>query len=468
MNSKQSFSDFKSDFYAKVSDFTLFDCAEFNALKIVLDGLKVDYVSRGKVKSPIFQSLFVYESINLLKRLKSSILKSNLGHSKQAIEALKNKPYLISDDGRIAIDANGLPHSYYFSNLMNALQNELCVHVIDKKRHQKSQCHFIIEQLTQSIVLQTLNEREKLLIANIRTTFKRIKASKIFNEKELHNIAFAFQNFFNQYKTWSRLLDQLNPSLMFCIVHYHNEGKMLAFKRKGIKVIELQHGLISTKDIFYVFPAQVKAVVDKALFADEIWVYGNYWKEVLSRGAEYSHHTKVAGYYLYDQFEGYADAAREIDLFASRNQLILITTQTFLHEPFVAYIKWLNNDILKRKLPFKILVKNHPLEKKEHYQSLEKEELVKIVNYPLPVIFKQVCMHVTIYSTTLYDGARAGVPGFSLYCEPQKDYIEEILKSGVAVALQPNQNPIDLISEMKTADADYYYKEFSISELLPL
>jgi hypothetical protein len=87
MNSKQSFSDFKSDFYAKVSDFTLFDCAEFNALKIVLDGLKVDYVSRGKVKSPIFQSLFVYESINLLKRLKSSILKSNLGHSKQAIEA---------------------------------------------------------------------------------------------------------------------------------------------------------------------------------------------------------------------------------------------------------------------------------------------------------------------------------------------------------------------------------------------
>ena len=27
---------------------------------------------------------------------------------------------------------------------------------------------------------------------------------------------------------------------MFCIVHYHNEGRTLAFKRKGIKVIEFK------------------------------------------------------------------------------------------------------------------------------------------------------------------------------------------------------------------------------------
>jgi hypothetical protein len=61
---------------------------------------------------------------------------------------------------------------------------------------------------------------------------------------------------------------------MFCIVHYHNEGKALAFKRKDIKTIELQHGLIAATDVFYVFPPQTKSIINKALFADEIWVYG--------------------------------------------------------------------------------------------------------------------------------------------------------------------------------------------------
>jgi hypothetical protein len=465
MDSQKSFSDFKEDFYGRVKDFTLFDCAEFNALKIVLDGLKVDYTSRGKVKSPLFGSLAAYRFENFLKLLKLKLSGAQVASDKE-IKAFQFAPYAISDESRFGLDSQGKPHSYYFAELIETIGKHQCLHVIDKNRHPLLKADLVYERLSNKFLFLPFNNHEHELITAIRSTYNKIKKSSIFNQKELENIAFAFQNFFSQYRVWSRMLENVNPKALFCIAHYHNEGKLLAFKRKGIKIIELQHGLISTKDIFYVFPAQIRNVAERCLFADEIWVFGNYWKQVLEQGHEYVSKIKVAGYYLFDKFEGYPHAEQVIDDFAKGKKMILITTQTSLHEAFIKYIQWLNNDIGVRNLTYRILVKNHPLEKKEHYQQLTGLEHVLMVDYPLPIIFKKVCLHVSIYSTTLYDGARAGIPGFSLYTEPQKDYIEEILKSGVATALMPNQNPVDLLNQTKPVNAEHYYSRILIKDLL--
>jgi len=465
MSSTPSFTAFKTEFYAKVKDFSIFDCAEFNALKVVLDGLRVNYISRGPVKTPIFGSLIKFQIENKLKSLKAKAA-GKQQYSLNQLNAFKNKKYLISDDGRIALDAAGMPHSYYFTDVMQALNNNDCLHIIEKKRNEKATFDLNYEVLTNTFLLAPINNDEKKLINDIQITYKRISNSGLFNESDLQNIAFAFQNFFNKYKIWSSLLAIVNPQQMFCIVHYHNEGKILAFKRKGIKVIELQHGLIATTDIFYVFPAQTKSIIHKALFADEIWVYGNYWKQVLEKGVEYLYKIKVAGYYLFDNFKGYEAIEKEIDDFSAGNNLIIITTQTTMHKAFIAYTLWLAKDIETRNLPYKILVKTHPLEKQEHYAILHQTAGVKMVNHPLPVLFKKTQMHVTIYSTTLYDGARAGVSGFALYNEQYKDYIQEIIQSGVAQPLAEKENPIDLVTHLKTVDAGFYYSEFNIRNLM--
>jgi hypothetical protein len=465
MSAKQSFTDFKVDFYSKVTDFSLFDCADFNALKIVLDGIRVNYISRGPVKSPIFGSLLKYELENRLKILKAKT-SGTKKYSLEQLSAFKNNKYLISDDGRVALDSDGIPHSYYFTSLIQSLTNKNCLHIIDKKRNEKTTCDLNYELLMNTFLLAPSNSDEKQLIHDIRITFQRVSNSGLFNAKDLQNIAFAFQNFFNKYKIWSRLLAIVKPQTMFCIVHYHNEGKMLAFKRKGIKVIELQHGLIATKDVFYIFPSQTKSIIEKALFADEIWVYGNYWKTVLEQGVEYINKIKIAGYYLYDNFTGYEKAEKEIDEFADGKKLIIITTQTSLHKPFIDYAFWLANDIEVRNLPYKILVKTHPLEKQEHYDVLHESKGIKIVNYPLPVLFKKTQLHVTIYSTTLYDGARAGIPGFALYNEQYKDYINEIIESGVACPLAIGENPVDLMDQLKIVEPSYYYSKLNVAALI--
>ncbi|MCC6252117.1 MAG: hypothetical protein IT238_06605 [Bacteroidia bacterium] len=465
MSIGQSFSDFKQDFYYKVKDFKVFNCAEFNALKIVLDGIRVDYVSRGPVKSPIIGSYLKFELINKIKRVLLKIKKTQV-YSTSYLGSFSKYKYLISDDGRIALDAQGTPHSYYFDTLINSLGHNQCLHISDKIRNNKAKYHIHYETLINTLLYLPSNEHEKILIREINITYNNIVKSNYFNQKDLENIAFAFQNFFNKYKVWSRFLSFVNPQTAFCIVHYHNEGKILALKRKGINVTELQHGLISTKDVFYVFPPMTSSIINIALFADEIWVYGQYWKTVLEKGVEYVNKIKVAGYYLYDSFEGYNQILDEIDNFAEGNKIILVTTQTTLHQPFNDYIIWLANDIAQKKLPYKIIVKNHPLEKAEHYQILNDLKNVKIYNYPLLVLFKKSQIHVSIYSTTLFDGVRAGVPGFALYNEQYKDYIEEIIQSGVATLLQIKENPIEKLGNIKTAHPDYYYSNFDIGNLI--
>ena len=461
----ENFSSFKTGFYAKIKDFTLFDCAEFNALKIVLDALRVDYVRKGAVKSPIMDSLWKLKLIDVAKETRSK-LKKEVRYSAQELAAFSQKKYVIADDGRFALDSKGEPHSYYFSVLMQQLKEENCVHVIEKVRHKKSVFDIDYNKLITTFLHQPLNKSETALIKDINVTFERIQKSGLFTEKDLQNIAFAFQNFFNKYKVWSRFLAYLNSSQFFCIVHYHNEGRTLAFRRKGIKVTELQHGLIAKTDVFYVFPKAVKTIVDKALFADEIWVYGAYWKNVLEHGVEYINKIEIVGYYLFDDFSGYESQEAELDALKKDKKAILITTQTTLHEPFVAYVKWLANDIATRNLNYCIFVKNHPLEKPEHYQELAQIKDVFIVNYALPILFKKVDLHVSIYSTTLYDGIRVGIPGFALHCEPYKDYIEEIVASGVAIHLQANQNPIDLQEQLKKASPEYYYSKFELEKVM--
>ncbi len=464
MSKNQSFTDFKAYFYSKVTDFSLFDCAEFNALKMVLDGLRVDYASRGTIELDIFGPLWKYDFLNFLKRVKAKT-KNPKQYSIAQIVQFKSKKYLVIDDGRVALDAKGMPHSYYFSTLMQSINRADCLHITEKKRHENSIYDLNWEELTNQFLLAPSNADEKQLIIDLKITYNNIKKSNLFSQKELLNIGFSLQNFFYKYKIWARLLTIVKPQKMFCILHYHTEGRTLAFRRKGIEVIELQHGLIATTDVFYVFPAQTKSIINKALFADQIWVYGNYWKNVLEKGVEYINKIKVAGYYLYDNFTGYEHIEKEIDTFAEGKKLIIITTQTTLHKAFIDYTLWLANNIASRNLPYKILVKTHPLEKQEHYAILNHTKGVKIMNQPLPVLFKKVQLHVTIYSTTLFDGARAGVPGFTLYNEQYKDYINEIVQSGVAYPLAQHENPIDLIDNLKAVDASYYYSDFKIQDL---
>ncbi len=450
-----NFTDFKNSFYSRVKDLSLFDSTCGNLLKVVLDGLKVDYVSKFKVQPELFYPLPAFLIIQKIRYLRYK------PQSNFSFASFKQRETLIFDvSGRYVRDAQNQAFSFYFHKIIAEIGVKNIIHFV---RTLKTNDIGYDVKMSQTDYLKhaapTRNELQ--LRKELIRVYKRIKLSGLFNAQELKNIQIAFSSFFTQRIYWRCVFDQL-PDLkqVITIVHYHNEAMISMSKERGLRVYELQHGIISTKDIFYALPMAVSPIIDKAFFPDKIFVYGAYWKHILMKGGEYFHRENdivVLGNYFYQTNLANLNEERTFNTFKESNKIILITTQTFMHEEFIEYILWLSNDLIKHNLPYKIVLKRHPSEKGELYDCFLKSKNVLICDFNLSFLFKNSDIHISIYSTTLFDALQYGLPNFSLASYHSEDYREEILQEKIALPLGKKENPVFLLEQSPKENFDYKY-----------
>ncbi len=429
-----TFTNFKTQFYSRINNFELFDCGDVNLLKVVLDGLKVNYISKGNVRAYIFYPLFIYNFISFIKRV--FFLKKNTQFNKDNFfKSKENTQFLVSDIGRIIYDSDKNPKSVYFDNIIKHLGRHDCIIVLDQLIDKGLDYDICVSKIYDQLIYKPLSKDEKIFRKNLLNTFTNIKKQNIFTSKELKNIQFAFHLFFNQFKIWNTLLNcfpKLKKAYFVC--HYHKEGQIYALRKKNVECIELQHGLIAPQDIFYIFPQQILSIKHKALFPDKILVYGKYWKTILLKGCEFSENQiKILGYYLYDNFSNFEIEKKQLDSIINNKKVILVTTQTFLHDYFIKFIKELEYKINTLHAEYIILVKPHPSENIILYTSeFKNSECVNISTLPVNLLFQKTNIHISIYSTTLYDAVRFGIQNYVFKIPDYQDYTDEIIKSGIA------------------------------------
>lgn len=455
-----TFTNFKKDFYSRVKDIKTFDCMEFNLLKVVLDGLKVNYTSKGKVRAVLFYPRFVLEMFYIFKRLQNKPFKLNKVHIK------REKKIIFFDLIRVQEDKNGSLKSVFFENLSASFsKNEVEVfaelvpkgyldfnHTFDELKHRFEHC--------------TLNTEEKKLRKELIKTYKHIEFQSYFTKQELENVKFAISNFFHQFKVYNRILKYYpNVNLGFLICHYHKEGQILALKRNQIKCLELQHGLISSQDIFYVFPSQIKQTLLDCLFPDKIYVFGQYFKNILLNGNEFNENQiEVLGYYLFQNHSS-QEIHQEIKKVTENKKLIVITTQTYMHNQYITYIKKLSKEIedSKNSPNYIIVVKPHPYENITTYtNAFNKLNNIWVCNIPIHILFQHAATHISIYSTTLYDAMRYNLQNFSLRWDGFEDYVDEIINNNVAQKLEKHENFLKKNHEhQSTVDYKFFYSDFN-------
>lgn len=468
MEVDQSFAEFKENFYRKVKSFSLFDAGEINLLKVVLDGLKVDYQSRGKINVFIFRSPFYINCFYAMKRARALVSGKGNSTLKDQLSKLKNSPkkkFLTIDPGGRSMVEEGKVKSFYFENIHRALGLENVTVVVEGKKGKTPPHDLQVSDYNSDLVAAfgSLNGNEKKMVAQLKSTYAKIENEKCFSAVELKNIQIAFQQFFIQYSFWNRVLQMIQPEKVLLWPHYHREGCICAFKQKNIPVIELQHGLIAPEDIFYVLPMPVKEVEKKALFADEIWVYGQFWKNQLLKGAGYSEEQiKIGGYHPIVSVPSQETIAKVKAIFAGK-KIILVTTQTFMQDYFCQYILFLSNDLLERKMDYCILVKLHPAETVDRYEAIAHLPNVKIINENLDVLFSAVDIHVSVFSTTLFDAVRYGLPNYSVFFEPFREYIAFFETEGVVKVISPKQNPLDFPISRESKPKEFYFETFQAS-----
>ena len=121
------------------------------------------------------------------------------------------------------------------------------------------------------------NEIQKEIYYELKGVLQKLRESKVLSREEFRYVESAFYVFFKSFRRWHALLSVAMPKTVVGITHYHNEGCLAAAKILGIKTIELQHGLISKHDLYYVYPAIYRRAVAKGLFPNEIWLFGNFY-----------------------------------------------------------------------------------------------------------------------------------------------------------------------------------------------
>lgn len=432
---------FKKDFYEKFDDFKIFNCAEFNLLKVVLDGLKVNYVSRGKVRMELFwpknmQSLYLFLQRS---RNRKKYLKAKAAHL--SLEKWKNTPHLIVDpSGRGRVTENGNAISYYFENIKSALNQKACF-ILEERNTAKFEFDIAKSDIEIYHIYRPLTSEEKELKEELFFCINKIKKEGNFTSDDIRNIKIASQVFFTQFKIWNEVIKVISPRVCFFILNYQREGFMLALRRNRVNAVELQHGLISSSDIFYCLPQGVKSIREKALFPNYMLVYGNYWRNILLSGYELSaDQIQEIGYYVYAQAFETVSNKSELQRFLNGSKYVLITTQTFLHSYFISYVIFLQKEFVRLGISKKIVVKPHPEENSELYKVLN-NDFTSVCMYNTEYLLENCEYHISIYSTTLYDALRFKCRNYSLHFAEFSTYTTSLVNDGVAAKLLPDTTP---------------------------
>lgn len=452
-----TFDQFKNIFYDKVKDLTVFDCSDFNTLKVVLDGLKVNYISKGIQDDTILKTTWELKVQFFLQRKKYAAQYEEAQKHLVRIRQGKAK-YLLFDNGRSAYGDKGELVSFYFDKIKKELGEEKCYVIYQKPVKFHDGLTF---QKLEAIKYAPLSKEDHQLRISLRETYRKIELLKCFSHEELTNIRTAFGLFFSQYRIWIRLLSGMGFKVCFFDQHYHREGMLLALKRLQIKSAELQHGLIAKEDIFYVFPDRILGIAHAALFPDKIYTYSQFWSDILATGYEFrKNQIDVIGQYQYINTNINSLQEKAFYEFVGDRPFILITTQTYLHSYFLDYITWLSADLHSRNARHLVVVKLHPSEKEQDYDALLKLDNVKVFDCNTEFLLSKCSHHVSIYSTTLYDASKYNCENYSLNVDRCRDYIASMIASGVSSLLELAENPLD--KQQNGKNMVCFYEDFNL------
>lgn len=442
---KTSFPEFNERFYERFPDLSVFNCGEINLVKVVLDGLKVNYIEKGPY-NPIQLKIG-----RIIKQIKTK---------QPNLETFSQADFLVYDTGRAIKDKMQLK-SLYFSHILTFLaKNNVSCFVLQQTGELLPTTNISIQQLY-GLRFKKLDSIERNIRKQIRIFSKRMKLH--VNQHDKQNIDAALDLFFSQYLIWRVVLEHVKPAKILFNRHYHNEGLIFAAKQAKIRIEELQHGIISKADIFYLFPQNILPVRKGALFPDKIYVYGKYWKSILQLGFEFdSEHIDIIGFY---QTEAENHIDKEITKLRNDfSQIFLVTSQTFMSSYFIKYIESVYEQL--SDIDGVIIVKLHPQEKIEDYEGLNLFERIKVFkDKPLSSLFKIADAHISIYSTTLFDAIRHGVLyNFAIVTEDFHEYTTEIIETGIAQPIQMGSLP--LYGEKNDIEATAFYDKAQFNKLI--
>ena len=349
---------------------------DFNLFEFVVDGVKVWERIRFQVFNAITRRSIKGASAQLTKQSVLLRLKRLLF----SIFAIKRNPlltpradFLFICSARRLHEADGLWWDIYTDPIMDALRSPFVAietHFMNGHyRPEKTQTlrYFDFIDFISFILRATRIARANLTREDIRT-IRRIEQKILKDFKFQLNVEELFRRTIEERKVrlplYKLLLNRIRPNVVILAQGYGWETMVEACKSSTIPTIELQHGVISQESAAYSFPSDFRK---KEMFADYLFVFGDFWKSSANFPIQKSHIISVG----YPHFESERQKYSKL----LKQKQILFISQAPVGEALSRIASELGSI---KDFGYRILYKLHPLERdgwREKYPWLIQSEV---------------------------------------------------------------------------------------------
>ncbi len=244
---------------------------------------------------------------------------------------------------------------------------------------------------------------------------------------------------------YERLLERIDPKVVVVVVSYGNETLIEACKRKGVPVVELQHGVIYDSHYGYSYPEDET----KYAFPDYLLTFGKFWNENVRIPLPDDHVIPVGYPYLEERLNAYTDVERI-------RQLLFISQGSIGEELSRFALKIYDDD----RIDYEIVYKLHPGEYdrwKDEYPWLA-ESNVQVIDGPEPPLYRlfaESTAQVGVGSTAVYEGLCFDLNTFVF--DTDRSYVlQPLVDDGVASSIDTVD---ELITELQSSESGSFDRE---------
>jgi hypothetical protein len=293
---------------------------------------------------------------------------------------------------------------------------------------------------------------EKLIIKNVNLNGKDILN---FIKKEYRinlNDDKIIKFYLAQYNVFKFIFKHLKPKAIFIVCYYTNFGAIRAAKELGIKVIEVQHGIIGKEHPAY----NIDVEISKKLFPDYILTFGkqdvdnfigSYFinpKDAIPIGSYYIEYLKsefVQDKSLYKKIDKFRSSIGVTLQFTIENQTIEFIREAAILDPSLLFILIprlpVTRDYTNASLPVNVWV----LLDRDFY------ELMMYMDY-----------HATVYSTCALEAPSFGLQNIMININNlSKEYFKNTLSDEITTYVNTPQELINTVNNIKKLDKNTVY-----------
>jgi hypothetical protein len=290
-----------------------------------------------------------------------------------------------------------------------------------------------------------------ILIDECPTTVEIPPHASVFHRDKIEDIAIiiaAFNRFFHRilrksYNSiesdfmvrvflWQFIFQYIKPARIVTVVFYGKEWAIAAAKRRGIEVLDIQHGVMFEEHPIYNITDGLRIPHSEFVLPNACWVYGEYWRQRLLNSGWKPEQVQIIGYYL--------DIGSKQDC-SKYSPYLFYPSPVGEWKVIVNHIASIKSEAKRRGFKIIISPHPHPAEKISNYNEVLDETVLMVSEIDSYDLLRNCHAIINTNSTILFEAMLFNKCAFAIDYEAQPNFVSDLIQAGFTQPIKMGEFP---------------------------